>query len=59
MKPIDTIGFSSYDLTIIVHWCKKIYPEASKQLIKTINDNLSLVKGKMINIMYVNNDDLW
>jgi hypothetical protein len=58
-KPIDTTGFSSNDFIIIVHWSKKLYPEGSKMLIKTINDNLDLVTDKRINIIYVNNDDLW
>src|SRR4030095_359290 len=37
-KPIDTIGFSAFDYTIIIHWGKRWRPKDSKNLIKIVSD---------------------
>jgi hypothetical protein len=56
-KPIDTTGFSAFDYTIIVHWCKKWQPKDSRNLIKIVSDNANLAVNKKINVLYVNSDD--
>ena len=58
-KSIDTTGYSTFDYTVIVHWGKKLYPAAAAKLIKIVNDNSALANGRAMNIIYVNNDDLW
>lgn len=58
-KPIDTAGYSVFDYTAIIHWSKKLYPTGAIKLVKIINENTALAKSKTINIIYVNNDDLW
>jgi hypothetical protein len=56
-KPIDTIGFSAFDYTIIIHWGKRWRPKDSKNLIKIVSDNANLAFDKKLNILYVNSDD--
>lgn len=58
-EAIDTTGFSAFDYTVIVHWNKKLHPAGARKLIKIVQDNAALIKDGTINIIYVNNDDLW
>ena len=58
-KSIDTTGYSAFDYTVIIHWSKKLYPMGATKLIKIVNDNAVLANDQAINIIYVNNDDLW
>jgi len=58
-KPIDTTGFSAVDYTIIIHWGKNLRPKDCRNLFKIVKENSLLAKGKNVNILYANNDNLW
>jgi hypothetical protein len=58
-KQIDTSGFSTFDYTVIIHWCKKWRPNDSKNLCAIVKENSTLAKDKKVNILYVNDDNSW
>lgn len=58
-NPIDTIGYSSHDYTILVFWNKTLYKQDALNLINTVNDNMRKARGKKVKVLYVNNDNNW
>jgi len=58
-NPIDTIGFSANDYTVLVFWNKTLLKQDALNLITTVNDNMRKATGKKVKILYVNNDNNW
>lgn len=52
----DSIDVDSNDFTVIVFW-NRFMGRHSKSLIKTVQQNLLLVKDQKVSVIYVNNDN--